>query len=185
MSQEDEAAGENPLIVMTDEETGDKYARAVGYKGIGEGEEGRGWLVKDMREELRVWGHCGGQESQLIMKCDGERPIKAVRDALAKEVGGRVVPESPAKGESRSNGAAEEAGKTVREFVRVLKDQVETRAEVKLRLDSVLVLWMVRWAAMICSRYLVGKMGGLHLKEEGVGGAGSLRRVSVNRFGGG
>ena len=34
--------------------------------------------------------------------------------------------ESPAKGESQSNGAVEEAGKTVREFARLFKDVVET-----------------------------------------------------------
>ena len=35
MSQEDERANENPLVVMLDEKTGDKYARAVGHKGVG------------------------------------------------------------------------------------------------------------------------------------------------------
>ena len=151
MSQEDEKAGENPVTLMVDEETGDKYARAVGNKGIGEDGE-REWLVKDVSEELKVWGHPGGEGSQIILKCDGEKPIRAVRDRLAETVGGRVIPEGPPKGQSQSNGAAEEAGKTVREFVKVLKEQVEDKAGIKLRLDSVLVLRMVRWAAMICSR---------------------------------
>ena len=39
MSQADEKADKNPLIVMVDESTGEKYARAVGKKGIGEENE--------------------------------------------------------------------------------------------------------------------------------------------------
>ncbi len=36
INKEDELASENPFIVMIDEETGDKYARAVGHKGLGQ-----------------------------------------------------------------------------------------------------------------------------------------------------
>ena len=39
MSQADEKADKNPLIVMVDESTGGKYARAVEKKGIGEENE--------------------------------------------------------------------------------------------------------------------------------------------------
>ena len=70
MSKEDEKAHENPLIVMIDEETGEKYARAVGQKGIGTNQE-MDWLIKDLREELKAWGHTGGQEGKLILKSDG------------------------------------------------------------------------------------------------------------------
>ena len=47
MSEKDEKANVNPLIVMLDEETNDKYARAVGQKGLGEAHE-MDWLIKDM-----------------------------------------------------------------------------------------------------------------------------------------
>ena len=93
------------------------------------------------------------------MKCDGESAIRAVREALAKYHGGKMIPEGPPKGESQSNGVIEEAGKTIREFVRVYKDQVEEKAGIKLDSDEVIILWMIRWAAMVCSRYLVGKDG--------------------------
>ena len=36
---------------------------------------------------------------------------------------------------------------------------MEDYAKVKLECDDVIVLGMVRWAAMMCSRYLVGKDG--------------------------
>ena len=158
MSQEDERANSNPLIVMVDEGTGEKYARAVGHKGIGQEHE-TDWLIKDMSNELKIWGHPGGPESRIILKSDNEPAVIAVRDTLAKYHGGIVVPEGPAVGESESNGAAEEAGKTVREFVRVLKGQVEAKAKIKIESHDVIVQWMVRWAAMMVSRYLVGKDG--------------------------
>ena len=138
--------------------TSEKYARAVGRKGIGQENE-MDWLVKDMSLELKAWGHAGGTGSSIILKADGERSIGSVRDAIAKFHGGVTIPEASAKNESQSNGRVEEAGKTVREFARVMKEQLDDNAKITLECDSVIVLWMVRWAAMMTSRYLVGKDG--------------------------
>ena len=113
MSKQDEEAKDNPVIVMLDEETNEKYARATGRKGTGTDGE-MDWLIKDISAELKAWGHTGGVDSTLVMKCDGERSVVALRDAVGRFHGGRVVPESPAKGESQSNGAVEGAGSTVR-----------------------------------------------------------------------
>ena len=88
MSKADEAAHENPLVVMLDEATGEKYARAVGRKGLGAQGE-MDWLIKDMAEELRAWGHTGGDNGHIILKSDGERAIVAVREALARYHGGK------------------------------------------------------------------------------------------------
>ena len=158
MSKEDEKAHANPLIVMVDESTGDKYARAVGQKGVGKESE-LDWLIKDMSLELKAWGHNGGLGGHIIMKSDGERSIIAVREAVAKIHGGRITVDVPAKNESESNGTVEEAGKTVREFTRVLKEQMEDKTGLTLRPGDVIVLWMIRWAAMSASRYLMGKDG--------------------------
>ena len=158
MSTADQLANENPILVMLDEATGERYARAVGKKGLGsEGE--RDWLIKDLSEELRTWGHAGGTAGHIILKTDGERSITAVRDALARYHGGKVVPETPPRGESQSNGAVEEAGKIVREYARVLKEQIEDKANVKLAESDILVLWMIRWSAMLYSRFAVGQDG--------------------------
>ena len=93
MSQEDEKASSNPLLVMVDEETGDKYGRAIETKGVGdEGEQY--WVVKDCSDELKSWGRLGGEGRRLIMKCDGEASMKAFRDTLGKFHGGANIPES-------------------------------------------------------------------------------------------
>ena len=52
MSDEDFKASENPLIVMVDEGTGEKYARATGRKGLAS-DGSMDWLVKDMVAELK------------------------------------------------------------------------------------------------------------------------------------
>ena len=54
MSQADVKADKNPLIVMVDESTREKYVRAVGKKGIGEENEIE-WLVKEMSVGTSGW----------------------------------------------------------------------------------------------------------------------------------
>ena len=110
MSWEDEAAHQNPMLVMKDEATVEKYARAVGQKGLGQGEEMQ-WLIVDLHEELKSWGHHGGEVGHVIFKSDNESPIAVVRDALARYHGGKVIIDKPPPHESQSNGAIEEAGK--------------------------------------------------------------------------
>ena len=124
LSTQDEEAKDNPMIAMVDESTGEKYARAAGKKGAGTSGE-MDWLLMDMADELKSWGHTGGNSGHIIMKSDNEYAIKAVRDAVGKLLGGRVIPENPPKGESQSNGRIEEAGKTIRGFVRVMKSQID------------------------------------------------------------
>ena len=76
-------------MVMVDESTGNKYMRAVDHKGLGPDGD-NSWLVKDMHQELKAWGHPGGGQNPLILKSDGEPAIVAVREALARCHGGRV-----------------------------------------------------------------------------------------------
>ena len=137
MSEEDWHAGNNPLIVMIDEATGEKYARAIGIKGLGDTSLGEvDWLVKDIVGELRAWGYTGREDQRIIMKCDGERSTRKIRTAPSKVLGSQVIPEDPPKGEKQANGMVEEAGKTVREFTRLFKDQIEQECEITLTLSS-------------------------------------------------
>ena len=113
------------------------------------------WLVRDLHEELKSWGYPGGDENVLTIKSDGESPIKVVREALASKHGGRAVPELPPKGEHQSNGVAEEveeAGNTIREMVKVLKDQLEFQTGIQIQSTDVIMQWVVHWAAMLLSR---------------------------------
>ena len=158
MGQEGDRAVEHPMIVMIDEATDNRYMRAVGKKGLGEGTEME-WLIKDMHEELKSWGYTGGNGGELILKSDGENSIKAVRDALGRYHGGKVTPEQPPPGESQSNGKVEEAGKTIRSYVKVFKDMLEEKTGHPIPTDAVILQWLIRWAAMLHSRFRQGADG--------------------------
>ena len=82
---------------MVDESTGEKYARDAGKKGIGSDGE-MDWLIIDMVEEFKSWGHTGGNSGHIIMKSDNENAIKALRDAVGRLLGGRVIPENHRRG---------------------------------------------------------------------------------------
>ena len=103
----------------------------------------------------------GGDSARLILKSDGEWSIKALKDALGRYHGGIIIPEVSACGESQSNGCCEQGAQVVAEFIKVLKEQVEqkAKAKAKLNLENNICHWMVRWAATMCSKYMVGKDG--------------------------
>ena len=55
-SKRDQDAKENLLVVIANEETNEKYARATGQKGIGT-EGVMDLLFRDVLDELKSWGH--------------------------------------------------------------------------------------------------------------------------------
>ena len=65
MSKKDEEAKKNPMLAVINEATGEKYARAVGNKGLENGIMAD-WLIRDLSEEMRTWGHAGGIGGKVI-----------------------------------------------------------------------------------------------------------------------
>ena len=70
-----------------------------------------------------------------------------------------MSPEQPPVGEHQSNGTAEEAGRTVRDPARVLEIQLQLKIGREIEADEPVMSWLIRWAAMSVSRFLVGKDG--------------------------
>ena len=66
--------------------------------------------------------------------------------------------ESPV-GESRSNGAAENAVKRVQKHARVIRDGLEARYQRKIEGTHVCMPWLIRHAAGVKSRLQVGEDG--------------------------
>ena len=93
LNDEDRGKGVNPMLVMKEEGTGEVYARMVAHKGLGEGEEGE-WIVTYVIDELKSWGHQGGEGGHVILKSDGERAICAVLDEVARILGGNAILEN-------------------------------------------------------------------------------------------
>ena len=67
----------------------------------------------------------------------------ALWKAVEQFHGGIVIPEISAKSESQSNGAAESAGRSVREFTRVFKIQAEEKAGVEIGGTDPILHWAV------------------------------------------
>ena len=68
-----------------------------------------------------------------------------------------MIPENPPKGESQANGKVEETCKTVRGFLKVLQSQLEENTGVEINGQDDTIHWMIRWSAMLPSRFIVGK----------------------------
>ena len=123
MSAEEEE-DKSPNVIMVNEEANETFARCMARKGAGPEID---WAVRDMAEELKTWGHHGGGQSKLILRSDGEAAITALRDQLARMIGGRTVVETSAKEEHQSNGVAEESARAVRRMTITLKTHHEER----------------------------------------------------------
>ena len=89
----------------------------------------------------------------------GEPSIVAFREAVAQRHAGLISAEQPPKGEHQSNGQVESAGNIVRDLVRVLRLQLGHHLKIDLSPNGIIMEWMVRWAAMITSRYQRGRDG--------------------------
>ncbi|MDA8582760.1 hypothetical protein N9L68_00975 [bacterium] len=155
ISQADEAASSNPVLTMVDSSVGAVFARAAGQKGVGRDGEVE-WLIASVVSELDAWGYRG---QEVIIRCDQETSIESFRSAVAEVRVGKTLPESTPKGESQANGRVEEAGKRVREMVRTLKDQLEHHTGEAIEAGCPVLQWLVRWAAMLCTRYSIGRDG--------------------------
>ena len=131
------------MMVMVDESTVHKFMRAVDHKCLGPDGD-NSWLVQDMRQELKSWGHPGGGRNEIILKSDGEPAIVAVREALARCHGGQVTPEQPPKGEHQANGLAEVTGRHIRDQVRVMKLQLQKMLGRQVLEDEPVMAWMIR-----------------------------------------
>ena len=98
-------AKDNPMLATIDEESGNRYARLLESKATEGGEND--WVIQDAVAELRSSGHT--EARPLIIKCDGEHSMEAMRRSIAALHGGPATPEHPPKGKSQANGAVENA----------------------------------------------------------------------------
>ena len=93
------------------------------------------------------------------MKTDQEFAIvslqRAVQAIRPKEV---ILVNSPV-GESESNGRVENAIRRVQEKARVLRHQLKDGIKQKVADSSPIMVWLVRWAAELLSKYSCGDDG--------------------------
>ena len=142
-----------PILVMKDlagsrTSTGMVFARVVQAKGA------QAYAVKRTAMDIGLLGH-----RELVLKSDGEPAMVALKNAVKDERSERIVLEESPVGESKSNGAIENAIQQVQGQVRTLKDSLEARLGARLAEDSTLIPWLVTHAARTINRYHVGQDG--------------------------
>ena len=69
----------------------------MGKKGVEEDGE-MDWLIKDICEELRSWGHPGGAGNKIVLKSDCEFAMQSLKAAVGKYHGGVIIPEVSVSG---------------------------------------------------------------------------------------
>ena len=84
-----------------------------------------------------------GGRNAIILKSDGEPAIVAVREALVRCHGGIVTPQQHPKGEHQASGAAEVAGKIVRDHARVLNIDLQSKINRKIAPNEPIMFWRV------------------------------------------
>ena len=103
----------------------------------------------------RSWGYSGGEGERLVFKTDGEPALVAVVKKLARFHGGEVVPEVSPPGESQANGAAEENGKAILGLTVTMLENICARIGKVIDGEAPFIQWVIRWAAMVLSRFSV------------------------------
>ena len=101
-----------------------------------------------------------GNRDRVVLRSDGEPAIKTLMREVANERGDApTVLENSPPSESKANGVAERAVRSVEEQIRVLKIAFETNTRKELSVQHPGMAWLVEHAADTLSKCIVGKDG--------------------------
>ena len=137
-----------PMVITKDRSTKAVYADVVQEKGVNQ------YAVRRVSKNLQLIGH-----DKIILKTDNERSILALKEAVIREKPVTIIPEESPVKESQSNGEVENAVKQVQAKVRTLRLAIESRYNISLKRDDCSIPWMIKHAADMIRRMLVGKDG--------------------------
>ena len=108
-------------------------------------------------EGLRGFGLVPGQP--VILKCDNERAIVALRKRVAELWGGGALDQAPAPGEHESNGIIENGVKVGKGMLRVLLFALEAKIQGRIPCTLAIFAWLVGHASEVVAKCLRGKDG--------------------------
>ena len=96
--------------------------------------------------------------SFAFLQSDQEPSIKAVLQAVIKQLPGLTLRGAPTHS-SASQGSVERYHQTLFSQIRTIKLQIETEYKIQMKLDSVLLPWMVRHSAWLLNGFLIHSDG--------------------------
>ena len=140
-----------PVLVGKDRKTRCFVAHVVPGKGAK-----TDWIPVQLARDLRKMGYFG----RVVVRSDGEPAIKDLMVELARARGNaETAIENTAPGDSRSNGYAERAVRSVEEQVRAIKLGYEQNTGKEIEVKSAGMDWIVEHAVDMLNKCVVGHDG--------------------------
>ena len=137
-----------PILVMKDRKSKSIAANVVPEKGVNQ------YAIKRLAKDIQLLGY-----QKIILKSDNENAILALKRAVIQERPCEIIPEESPVSESQSNGEIEATNKVIQGKTRTLRLGIESRYEIKMGREHMVVPWMIKHAAEMVKRLSVGKDG--------------------------
>ena len=141
------------VLVMQESQCRSVWAYAVEHKGSSEA-----WVVDQIAEDLET---IGLRNDRIIIKSDQETSANDIAREVSKcraTTYGTAL-ENSAVGDSNSNGTVERAIQDVEGQCRTMRSALEERLAVPVKIDSPVVPWLIRHAAVLITRCRVRPSG--------------------------
>ena len=114
------------------------------------------WVQVQIAKDIRKFGFFG----RVVLKSDGENPAHDLLREVAKRRGdAQTIVEKSKPYDSKSNGRAERAVRSIEEQARVLKLAFEANAKCDLSVSSPAFAWLIEHAADLLTKCSVGPDG--------------------------
>ena len=147
------ASSSMTVLVMQESQCRSVWAYSVEHKGSSEA-----WVIDQIAEDLDT---VGLRNDRIIIKSDQEASANDIANEVSKcraSTYGTAI-ENSAVGDSNSNGTVERAIQDVEAQCRAMRSALEERLAVPVKLDSPVVPWLVRHAAILITRCRVRPSG--------------------------
>ena len=132
-----------------------KHGRAWSYQTQNKGPTDEAcWLPMRF---IQDWDDCGFKEMRAQVETDQKPSMISLQRAIQSMRPKDAIPVNSLVGESERNGRVENAIRRVQETVRVLRHQIEYNTKSRLPETSPIMVWPVRWAAELISKYSCGR----------------------------
>eukprot|EP00973_Karenia_brevis_P021134 2906149-Karenia_brevis.AAC.1 len=104
---------------------------------------------------IRDVGH-----ERMILKCDNEPAIVALRSAVIKQCDDlELWPQGPPEGDHRAHGLPESLVNEMKRQIKILRKQTERALSVRIPDDSPALAWLPRFAASTLNKNRIGSDG--------------------------
>jgi hypothetical protein len=100
-----------------------------------------------------------GYRGRVLIRCDGEPALKALRNAITKGLPDGATPIVTPVGESQSNGGIEGAVRLVKDLLRVHLMALEAKIGARFPAGHPVLTWLVEHVSDLISKHMVGVDG--------------------------